>query len=99
MVVCSSNPQDQTFQDQPVVIAEVLTRSTRRTDEGEKKDAYFAIPSLRVYLLIEQELPLVTAHRRTEQGFVREVYDGMEAVVPLSEGHSLTMSSMRLRPS
>lgn len=85
MVVCSSNPQDDSFQDQPIVIAEVLSRATRRTDEGEKKDAYFAIPSLRVYLLIEQESPLVTAHRRTEQGFVREVYDRMEAIVPLGQ--------------
>ena len=57
----------------------------RRVDESEKKDAYLSIPSLNVYLLVEQELPAVTAYRRTEQGFVRQVYEGLAAVVPLPE--------------
>src|SRR5688572_17437832 len=33
MVVCESNPDDDEFQDRPVVIAEVLSPSTRRIDE------------------------------------------------------------------
>lgn len=85
MVVCRSNSPVSTFQDEPVVVIEVLSRSTRRTDEGEKKDAYLTIPSLAVYLLIEPGAPLIVAHRRTESGFIREVYDGLEAVVPLPE--------------
>jgi Uma2 family endonuclease len=51
-----------------------LSRKTRRIDEGEKKDAYLTIPSLSVYLLIEQELAAVTVYRRTEEGFTREVH-------------------------
>src|SRR5713226_10746586 len=39
-VVCVPNPPNELFQDNPAVIAEVLSRSTRRIDEGEKKDAY-----------------------------------------------------------
>lgn len=84
-VVCDPNPPDDSFQDQPVVIVEVLSRRTRRIDEGEKKDAYLTIPSLCVYLLAEQEMPAVVAFRRTEHGFVREVYEGPNAVVPLPE--------------
>ena len=38
-----------------------------------------------VYLLIEQETALVAAFRRTESGFVREVHEGLDAIVPLSE--------------
>lgn len=64
---------------------EVLSRDTRRIDEGEKKDAYLSIPSLSVYLLVEQELPAVVVHRRTEQGFVREVHTGLDALIPLPE--------------
>jgi Uma2 family endonuclease len=67
------------------VIVEVLSRETRRTDEGEKKDAYLTIPSLQAYLLVEQEMPAVTVNRRVEQGFVREVYTGLNAVIPLPE--------------
>ena len=39
-VVCKSNPPSDSFQDEPVVIIEVLSKQTRRIDEGEKKDAY-----------------------------------------------------------
>lgn len=84
-VVCRPNPQTDSFQDEPAVIAEVLSRKTRRTDEGEKKDAYLTIPSLSVYLMIEQEMPAVVVYRRTEQGFVREVYAELDDVIPLTE--------------
>jgi Uma2 family endonuclease len=84
-VVFRPNPPDDSFQDEPAVLFEVLSRRTRRTDEGEKKDAYRTIPSLSVYVLIEQESPTVIAFRRTEAGFVREVYTGLDAVLPLGE--------------
>src|SRR5262245_59045822 len=51
-VVCRPNPLDDSFQDEPAVLFEVLSRSTRRIDEGEKKDAYLTIPSLSAYVLI-----------------------------------------------
>ena len=85
MVVCDSNPENDSFQDDPVVIFEVLSRSTRRIDEGEKKDAYLTIPSLHVYALIEQDTPAIVLFRRTDQGFVREVCDGLEARLRLPE--------------
>jgi Uma2 family endonuclease len=84
-VVCRSNPQTDSFQDDPAVLFEVLSRRTRRIDEGEKKDAYLTIPSLGVYVLIEQDTAAVVAFRRTEGGFVREVYEGLGAVLPLGE--------------
>jgi Uma2 family endonuclease len=68
-----------------VVIFEVLSRSTRRTDEGEKKDAYLTIPSLQVYALIEQDTPAVVLFRRTDHGFVREVCEGLDARLRLPE--------------
>lgn len=84
-VVCRPNPPDDSFQDEPAVVVEVLSRSTRRHDEGEKKEAYFTIASLAVYLLVEQDEARVTAYRRTEQGFVAEVYEGPHGVIPLPE--------------
>jgi Uma2 family endonuclease len=84
-VICRENPQQESFQDEPAVIVEVLSRKTRRIDEGEKQDAYFTIPSLSAYLLVEQDSPTVTVHRRTPNGFVREVHDGLDAVVLLAE--------------
>jgi Uma2 family endonuclease len=84
-VVCRPNPQTESFQDEPAVIFEVLSRQTRRIDEGEKKDAYVNIPSLAVYVMIEQETPAVVAFHRSEHGFARQVYEGLDAVLPLAE--------------
>jgi Uma2 family endonuclease len=84
-VICRPNPPSDSFQDEPAVIVEVLSRKTRRIDHGEKRDAYLTIPSLSVYMLIEQEVPRVTVYRRAEQGFVPEVYSDLENVIPLPE--------------
>ncbi|MFL5241089.1 MAG: Uma2 family endonuclease [Gemmataceae bacterium] len=84
-VICRANPQDDSFQDEPVVLFEVLSRHTRRIDEGEKKDAYLTLPSLGVYVLIEQEMPAVVVFRRVGETFLREVYQGLDDVLPLSE--------------
>ena len=64
MVVCRPNPPLDTFQDEPVVIVEVASTQTRRIDASEKKDAYLAIPSLEVYLLIEPGQPRIIMWRR-----------------------------------
>jgi Uma2 family endonuclease len=94
-VICRPNSQQESFQDAPAALFEVLSRRTRRIDEGEKKDAYLTIPSLGVYALVEQEAPAVVVFRRTEQGFVREVYQGLDAVLPLPEiGIELPLAEM-----
>jgi Uma2 family endonuclease len=84
-VVCRQNPPDDSFQDEPAVVFEVLSRATRRLDTGEKRDAYLTIPALGVYVMVEQDTTAVVVDRRTEQGFQREVYTGASAVIPLPE--------------
>ena len=83
MVVCDPNPADETYQDRPVVIAEVVSESTRRLDENEKREVYLTIPSLMAYLVIETDRPRIVVHRRTDNGFLAEVYEGTDAVIPL----------------
>lgn len=86
MVVCRSNPEMDHFQECPVVIIEVLSESTRRTDLAEKRDAYLTMPSLKALLLVEPDSPRVTVHRRrSEGGFGAEVFEGSEALIPLPE--------------
>ncbi len=82
-VTCHPNPPDDTFQDNPVVVVEVISESTRRTDEGEKLHGYCSLPSLEYYLLVETERALVIGYRRTADGFVREVHSGLGAVIAL----------------
>jgi len=82
-VVCEPNGPTDTYQDRPVVVVEVISESTRRTDEGEKLQGYCSLPSLENYLLVESERALVIGYRRTPDGFVREVFSGLDAVIAL----------------
>jgi Uma2 family endonuclease len=85
-VVCHRNPGTERYQENPVVVIEVLSESTRRTDLGEKRHAYLAIPALKVLLLVEPDCSCVTVYRRQPQGgFATEEYEGFEAVVALPE--------------
>jgi Uma2 family endonuclease len=88
MVVCDPNPDEDSFQDRPVIIAEVISDATRRTDEGEKRDAYLSIPTLSAYLVIESSRPRVVVHHRAPDGFTARVYEGVDAVIPLDVLHT-----------
>jgi len=86
MVVCHPNPETDHYQDQPVVVIEVLSESTRRTDLSEKRDAYMTMPSLKVLLFIEPECASVTIYRRKpDGGFAAELHSGLESTIPLPE--------------
>jgi Uma2 family endonuclease len=90
MVVCEPNPSDDVFQDRPRLVAEVVSESTRRIDEGEKREAYLTIPTLSHYLLIETDRPQVTVHDRHDDGFRMSLFQGLDARVALG-GLDLTI--------
>ena len=83
MVVCEPNAPEDAFQDRPVILAEVVSEGTRRLDEYEKREAYLTIPTLMAYLVVETDRPRVVVHRRTDNGFIAEAYEGVDAVIPL----------------
>lgn len=86
LVVCHPNPPGDHFQDHPVVVVEILSDGTRRTDLGEKRDAYLTISSLKVLILAESGSAEVIVHRRkTEGGFAVEYHTGLDAMIPLPE--------------
>jgi Uma2 family endonuclease len=84
-VVCRPNPPDDTFHDEPVVVVEVLSASTRRIDETEKREAYLSIGTLSAYVLVESSHVAAVVFRRGEGGFGCEAYGELNAVIPLSE--------------
>lgn len=84
-VVCQPNADHDSFHDAPVVIVEVISESTRRIDEYEKREAYLSIDSLCVYMLVELVSAAVLVYRRGDSGFDREVYTGRDAIIPLPE--------------
>ena len=84
-VVCQPNSQDVSYQERPVVVFEVISESTRRTDEGEKKEDYLSLTSLQVYALVEQSSAAIVVYRRQGDKFVLEAYDGLDATLILPE--------------
>ena len=86
LVACETNKDTDQWQDRPVVIVEVLSESTRRIDLTEKRETYLTIPSLKVLILAEPEIPSLTVYRRGPSGgFLREEYSGLDAIIPLPE--------------
>jgi Uma2 family endonuclease len=55
VVACGNIPGKATVLDAPVVIIEVLSESTAAGDHGRKRWAYQTIPSLRHYVLVDQD--------------------------------------------
>jgi Uma2 family endonuclease len=73
MVVCKDTSTNEYYAETPVIIVEVLSKSTRRLDETTKRTAYQAISTLQEYVLIEQDFVDVEICRRS-QGWVSEHY-------------------------
>lgn len=84
-VVCKPNPQSDSFQDAPVIVVEVLSESTRRTDMVEKRDLYCSIPSLNTYIMVEQNFAHVTVLTRTETGFEEQSYTGLDQTILVAD--------------
>lgn len=55
----------------PILIAEILSPSTERIDRGLKFEEYKMIPSLKEYVLIHQDQPLVSTYFREEESLWR----------------------------
>ena len=72
-VTCEPNAGSDTFQDNPILIIEVLSESTRRLDDGEKRDGYFTLPSLQYYLLLEQHSQGATFYLRNGEQWNRSI--------------------------
>ena len=84
-VTCREVGDEDTVEEEPTVLFEVLSDSTRRVDTGEKRDGYLKIPSLRAYVLVEPRKIEVTIYRRTESGWHGEVLDDVSAILRLPD--------------
>jgi Uma2 family endonuclease len=83
LVACDPTDKERYYRERPVVIVEVLSPQTRRTDEREKAIAYRLFPSVEVYLLVEQDRLRITALHRVDNDWRREVIQGRTAALKL----------------
>ena len=75
MVCCGPSDQTRTYRENPVVLGEVLSPSTERTDRIEKFDAYTSIASLQEYVLLAQDQQRLEIYRRIN-AWRREIVAG-----------------------
>jgi Uma2 family endonuclease len=55
MVVCAADNENEYYKKSPVIIVEVLSKTTRKFDQTSKRLRCQAIPTLEEYVLIEQD--------------------------------------------
>ncbi|MFK5985898.1 MAG: Uma2 family endonuclease [Pseudomonadota bacterium] len=79
MVVCDKDFKDNNYSTQtPVIIVEVLSRSTRKIDTTDKIKSYLKIPTLQEYVLIEQGIAVVEIMRKSNNWQSERFYLGDE---------------------
>lgn len=78
IVDCHFDETQPYYTETPVIIVEVLSRATRRTDETIKLLSYTNIPTLQEYVMIEQDFVDVQVLRRKEGWISRHYFLGDE---------------------
>ena len=86
LVACDPTDKARYFRERPTVIVEVISPETERTDRREKAQAYRSIPSVRAYVLVEQDRMKITVLRPAAgPDWKAEMLEGRDAVLRLPE--------------
>ena len=87
MVACGSAADVELIVEEPSLVVEVTSPSTRATDRREKLEAYMRVASLRLYLIVDQRRKHVIAYTRDAAGeWLRDEIDGDGAIeIPFLE--------------
>ena len=89
MVDCHFDNSEPYFTETPIIIVEVLSKATRKTDETLKLMTYINIPSLKEYVLIEQDIVDIQVLRRSQGSIPQHYFLGDEITF---ESINLTLS-------
>jgi Uma2 family endonuclease len=80
IVACEDNTDNNYYTESPVIIVEVLSKSTRRKDETTKRRLYQTMPSLQEYVLIEQDIVDIEICRRSQSWQSEHYFMGDEII-------------------
>ena len=84
LVTCSPVANDSDIIPEPVVVFEVLSPSTSRTDRVAKNAEYRATPSIRRYVMLDQDAIAATVFERASEDWVGHLLTG-DAVLAMPE--------------
>lgn len=75
MVACDRSPESAYYREEPILVIEILSPSTERTDRNEKLTVYKNISTLQEYVIVWQEKIQVEIHRRqADENWLTYVY-------------------------
>jgi Uma2 family endonuclease len=93
--VCGEPGPDDWVADNPSLVVEVASRSTRATDRREKLNNYRSISTLQYYIIVEQRRREVTLHfRKTDGSWDRLEFLGTGRLDLSTLGASLTLDEI-----
>jgi len=95
MVACGPAAEVELIIEEPSLVVEVTSPSTRATDRREKLEAYMRVASLRLYLIVDQRRKHIIVYSRDIAGEeLRDEIDGDGVIeIPFLET-SLTVSQI-----
>nr|WP_261966860.1 Uma2 family endonuclease [Prosthecodimorpha staleyi] len=94
-VRCGPRVLDQKEMTDPVLLVEVLSRSTGEKDRYDKAEAYFRVPTVQHYLLVAQDRMDLTVLTRGEADWMRTRFHAPEDVAEIATlGVSLTLAEI-----
>ena len=83
VIICANNPE-RFFTTEPVLIAEILSETTRKFDLTDKFIQYQRIPTLQYYLCVEPEQQVIFFYFKNEKGeWLAETFTKDESVIDL----------------
>ncbi|MBX7210842.1 MAG: Uma2 family endonuclease [Verrucomicrobiaceae bacterium] len=65
VVTCQARESSEYFTESPTIIFEVISKETEAVDRREKLISYFSLPSMKVYVLVDQYQRSVEVIRRS----------------------------------
>jgi Uma2 family endonuclease len=86
MAVCAPPPENPFYEEAPCLVVEVLSPRTEAVDRREKLWRYLSLPSLKGYLLVSTERPLVELYRKEGEEVLHQALEAGALVLPCLEG-------------
>jgi Uma2 family endonuclease len=78
IVDCNDNDENEYYRTSPIIIVEVLSKTTYKIDKTLKKREYINLPSLQEYVLIEQDVAAIEVLRKRANWFPEHYFLGDE---------------------